>query len=136
MNRLMWESTLIGDITLQNLQIAVDSNDRVFLRFLTKTKNDGIYNYVDEARQNVNGITFDYNDTDKDSEFVNDIMDTTCDTITRTFKSMRQNPQKTAHINSNLSSALEYMLKVVPKSLTITGYQNDIVITYELILNK
>lgn len=136
MNRLMWESTLIGDTTLQNLQIAVDSNDRVFLRFLTKTKNDGIYNYVDEARQNVNGITFDYNDTDKDSEFVNDIMDTTCDTITRTFKSMRQSPQKTAHINSNLSSALEYMLKVVPKSLTITGYQNDIVITYELILNK
>lgn len=132
MARLLWENSNIGNVDLQNLQVARDSNDRVYLRFNTKTRNDNIYNFVDEARQSASGVSFSYNDTSSDSEFVNDIMDNTCDYIERELKSLRENEQKTANISPILASAVEDMRRVYPKQLTITGYSNEVIIIYEV----
>lgn len=134
--RLFWENANIGNTALQDLQVAKDNNDRTYLRLNTKTKNDKIYNFVDEARQNVTGISFDYNDTNSDSDFVDDIMDATCDVITSEFKAMLHDDRKTTNISPVLAEAIESFKRVRPKRLTITGYDNEVVILYEIEQNN
>ena len=132
-SRLFWENTNIGNTALADLQVAKDNSDRVYLRLNTKTRNDKIYNYVDEARQNVNGISFDYNDTDNDSDFVDVVLERACNAIQTELRSMQRDERKTTNVSPLLADAVENMRKVYPKQLTITGYDNEVVLTFEII---
>lgn len=132
-SRLFWENTNIGNTALADLQVAKDNSDRVFLRLSTKTRNDKIYNYVDEARQNVNGISFAYNDTDNDSDFVDVVLERACDVIQTELKSMQRDERKTTNVSPLLADAVKNMRKVYPKQLTITGYDNEVILTFEII---
>lgn len=133
MARLFWENTNIGNTALADLQVAKDNSDRVYLRLNTKTRNDKIYNYVDEARQNVNGISFDYNDTDNDSDFVDVVLERACNAIQTELRSMQRDERKTTNVSPLLADAVENMRKVYPKQLTITGYDNEVVLTFEIV---
>lgn len=132
-SRLFWENTNIGNTALADLQVAKDNSDRVYLRLNTKTRNDKIYNYVDEARQNVNGISFNYNDTDNDSDFVDVVLERACNAIQTELKSMQRDERKTTNVSPLLADAVENMRKVYPKQLTITGYDNEVVLTFEIV---
>lgn len=130
MSRLDWENTNIGDPILQNLLIAKDDNDDIFLRLDTTTKNQEIYQYEDEAQASPNGMHFACGS----AEFADDIMDKISEAVTNCFKVIQNHPERSTFIAPMLKKALSKRVRAVkPIMLCLTGVRNEIYVILKLV---
>lgn len=136
--RINWQSTLINDPRFCELMFAVAPfNDNLcLLRLPTKTNNSMVYNYVDEARQNGNGVMFEYGQNRQSDAFVDEIMENISNELITIINHHKTNDNYTRNLAPEFKDCLSKIVRVHPKALVIVGQSNNIVVDLEAAMEE